>query len=806
MSRAFSAMELAGRVLLVGMLGSALTGCDQRDTQVIRVDIEGEGESMSLPELPPPFETEEIEAMVETFEWSTTEALTELDEDGRPALHYVLILIRDRQNLEELNLFEIHYDALPLFEVEHERWGEQAGKFTFPGSQYGDFAFALIPAEVYNLFRQEALDGEPVFDAILLQEVPVPEARMPGGSVDYDWLGAQGFVYGGTEAFAEEPAPEGESEAESTSDALSHRGESYRGDASVGVYRAALGGRIARRIRRSVQRGINFVREVSSEVRQFFGRSRKFSLSLSVRNTDPDFDTRPDEVMRQAWLGDRSGEPIIPHGAEVRVASGLMVSLDRGRIDRNGFVRFDVPRAKRIRVHIRLKNKAADLIGLLWDKRITVFHGRTDRDDDVHIDAHVRESDMNVLAQLTSARDFIQERVHYESPRFLRARSPVFTRGMPTALVRTGRLADVVFPNAVAPCLGYFGFGTLSFGRGRGWSAAAGLASIFDEVDIVIPEDSARSRVTPTHEYGHYIMCTFLADHSRRAFGRMYGDVWGDSLLQQGPDDGAAGVLGEAWADFLASQTAGGYVYFEFTASQNQVGSSGSSYCRADASPLSAPCLEDNIGGDSQDFPLGRFTREERLEDRREERIARYATLLTDVFDGSGADLHNGGVWRFTLDPDDSEIILDVDWMYGQHAQDERVALGGPALHDIILNLARDADELNYRSFDRAMSKTMAAHDVSPESICELFALHEPSGMCGTHVQASGPVTPSAPFPFSGQSAHDVSGDLPRVALQWSDLSPAATVFTLQAQSVDDASFTFSQSIAYARSQSLTVT
>lgn len=767
-----------------------LLGCGEPPTEVLDLQVRADVETRSLPELAPPFASAEIEAMVETFDWADTEVLPELDEDGRPALYYALVLLRDRSELEELGTHEIHHDALPLFEVEHARWDGQIGTHAFPGSDVGDFAFALIPAEVINLYRQAALDGEPIFRAVILREVPVPEARLPGGSVDYDWLGAQGFVYGGTTAYA----------GVSRDEAVGAREDELDG---VGRSEAALAGRVVRAARRLVRRVINGVRQVASEVRQALGGDRRFGLRLFVHETDADFDLGPDALMRQAWLGGRGGQPIQVKGVEVLVASGAMISLDRGFTDRNGFVHFRIPTANRIRVHLRLKNAAADVIGVLWDKRITVFHGRVDRNAPVHVDAHVQDADMNVLAQLTSARDFVHQALDYESPRRVRSRLPVFTRTMPTALVRTGQISRIA-PNAFAPCLGFYGFGTFSFGHGRGWTVAANAFSILDEADIWLPEGDARvSRVVPTHEYGHYVMCAFLADQGRRAFGRAYGEVWQDSLFEDGSHDGQAGILAEAWADFLSSQIAGGYGYFEFdriSDEKDTEGEYGDSYCQPVVGLVVDPCLEDNIGGPSGAFPRGQDVRTNWLDDPRDEDIARFATLFTDAFDGGG-ELHNGAVWAMTRDPLTNDIV-DIDWQVGGHADDESVILRGAALHAIVDQWATTSHRLRYGPFVRAMARTMWLEGEEPDEICELFALHSPSGHCEDYIpELAGPYAPSTPTQLVAHAVHSVPTERPHVLLTWNDVSYAATGFELTGRSTDDDSFALERELPYLRLQ-----
>ncbi|HJL33839.1 MAG TPA: hypothetical protein RMI62_32405, partial [Polyangiaceae bacterium LLY-WYZ-15_(1-7)] len=177
----------------------ALLACDGTqdipERVVPAVLLAEESEGMWLPELPPPLSVEEQEAMLDTFRWEDTEPLPITDEDGNPALHSALVLLRDRDNLEELGLTGVYYDALPLFDEDQAMWEGQVGAIAIPGTERGSFAFAILPAELYNLVRERALEGDPLFDAVILRESP--EAyRLPGGSLSYSVLLEEGFTYG----------------------------------------------------------------------------------------------------------------------------------------------------------------------------------------------------------------------------------------------------------------------------------------------------------------------------------------------------------------------------------------------------------------------------------------------------------------------------------------------------------------------------------------------------------------------------------------------------------------------------------
>ena len=724
-------------------------------TQIIEAPLLPSGDAPRLPALEPPFAAEEIENRVVDFRWEDTEPLAELDEAGRPALHYALVLLTERADIDELALMELHFDALPLFEIEHARWEGQTGMHHFPGSSVGDFAFALLPAEVFNYFRERALAGEPVFDAVILQDIPEPEARMPGGSLDYEWMLANGFDYGASQ--------------------LEETGTREDGVGSSG---SMLLGRIVRAARRVVRAAVNGVRRAANEVREFIGGTRPFSLRLFVHNTDPYFSPRQ-ELLRQAW-GQDVGDVIYVDGLEVLVASGVMISLDSVRTDSNGFVRMDVPQAGRIRVHIRLKNAAADMVGLFWDKRITVFHGSVDDNAPIHINADVRDADMNAIAQMTDARRFSHEILDYESPRAIRSHSPVFTRHMPTALVRSGGIASAL-PNASAPCLGFYGFGSFSFGDGRGWSLAANIVSIFDEADIWLPEDSAVNRSTSTHEYAHFMQCAFLADHSRRAFGRAWGEVWQDSLSEDGPSDGEAGILAEAWADFLTSQIAGGVRYFTQAAATR---TTAGALCDSSTDPRMRPCLEDNIGGAPGDWPRGVWdTGFVGSHSARNSEMGRFVTIFTDMFDGapSTTRFHNGLIWDLPTEPSGS-APLPISVRIGNHAADEAVALEGPALIDFIHEWAESSNRLSYGSFLDATARVMLDRGVPVEDMCELFAIHSPSHSCAdlidtTFVSRGIPLPP--PTDLSVEITHAARAARPVGELSFASTAPLANAFEI---------------------------
>lgn len=713
-------------------------GAEPDLTTLVRL-VPNEGETR-LPRLEPPFSAFETAVAARRFEWSRTTPVADRDEHGNPALYYVEVLVRDRANMAELDALGVPYDALPLFDEELARWDGQLGVIEFASAPQGAFAFALLPGAAYNAIREEALAGEPLFDAVVLR--PAPESvGLPSGALSYGELVARGHRWETTE------------DASTTSSG-----------APVGVVRRPLFGRVVRRVRRAIEGAVNGIRRGFAEIREGLGGERDFTMRLWPLNTDPAFGLN--EPIRQAW-GVDAGHPIGLEGVSVRVNANL--GQNARRTDRYGLVRMTLPRVRRARVFVRLQNRAAQMTaGAFWDHRIKVYDGDAPAGW-WHITAHLRDPDVNILTQFTDSWRFTTQ-VLGHTPR--------------SALVRTGPVVDAVAPNAIAPCLGSFSLGALSFGDGRGWSTlASNLLAVFMDDDIVIPRGAGgRSRIVPTHEYGHFVMCTLLAREGASAMARAWGEVWQDTLLQQGPDEGGeAGIVAEGWADFFAMQVAGGVSYFALSGSQ-PIGSG--AVCDARFQATGFPCAEDNIGGPPRS-PGGQETQ---FGDARAEAIAMIATTLVDAFDGHppGNDQpHNGASWVFdradpqcsaaphrcvrATDSDGETLAPRVGW--SPDGLDEHVVLDGRALAEVIGHWARRSEHMHFGPFLSALAITMREHGVPGEHICHLFALHSSTRSCDELIDVStieDSVVPTAPESLDVRFEHPHAGR-PRAVLEWRD-------------------------------------
>jgi hypothetical protein len=152
-------------------------------------------------DLEPPLTPAESIQIRDTFSWQRTQPVAEKNAEGKPALYYALIYLEDRDHVAALDDLLIHHDGLPLFAEELERWKGQRGFFQHEWDGKGLFRFALLPGVIYNRLRAAALEGNIVFRAVVLRNIPA-SARGADGSVSYEALKSSGFLYRG-----EGPAP-----------------------------------------------------------------------------------------------------------------------------------------------------------------------------------------------------------------------------------------------------------------------------------------------------------------------------------------------------------------------------------------------------------------------------------------------------------------------------------------------------------------------------------------------------------------------------------------------------------------------
>jgi len=147
---------------------------------VAEVSVPGAGGGV----LEEPVSATETANLRDAFSWTTTQEVSETDEQGRPALWYAMVYVQGSAERDSLTQLPMGHSYLPLFASELARWHGLRGFFLHEGDGRGVFAFTVLPGRIYNLLREQALAGTPVFTVVHLRDVPA-EARTAVGSISY---------------------------------------------------------------------------------------------------------------------------------------------------------------------------------------------------------------------------------------------------------------------------------------------------------------------------------------------------------------------------------------------------------------------------------------------------------------------------------------------------------------------------------------------------------------------------------------------------------------------------------------------
>ncbi|MBO6934169.1 MAG: fibronectin type III domain-containing protein [Deltaproteobacteria bacterium] len=722
-------------------------------------------EAAALPYLEPPLSAQETQDLRRAFSWEATESLPETDAEGRPALHYVMVYVRSD---DELDLLEqlVPSSTLPLFESERERWRGQTGVLHNRGDIEGLFRFAVLPAAIFNELRDLALTGNAPFAAIVGRDAPA-EAVMADGTLSYSYLAEHGFHYG--------PRPL----AASSDDEVGSRDDSLLVELIALIVSS-----------RDVRDGVD---DALSEIGHAARGSAFISVSLEVLNTDwlfgngrqgagmepADRTWTPSRLrpMQRAW-GPGRGNPMTLPNVEV-VAQGDL-GTERARTDRNGAVVLEVVDGFTYDLCLRMENHAGGLSEGFHSLQFCEFGAELGpNNEDIRVtdgDTFVRRLRVldwraNVLAQMTDSFDLTDQ---------------VFTHRIGRAAkVLVGPLADLVGElnggRAVAICGGFDGLTLLHLVPTVlaaievvpiPSAIVAPLAVVVTQIltnDIIFPFSgpfgATADRLTPTHEYGHYVMCDMIARQSSDDFHEAHFDLV-YTLIGSGEDfqtpEQSNLVFTEAWADFFASRVAGGTDYFELPGDDpTAAGRGGGRGWWIDSDYPWA--LEDNIGGRTQramDSDVG---------DPFAVSVARFVTLLHDAFDGpSTVVMQSGAYWTWN----EADRIFELGPV-GRDQEDERVTLPGSAVADLYRNWARRYSTVGERHFASALATTMVQHGYSETEICEVFALHSAEGDC-TELLDDDALDLSATAPGAPEIV-DVSVEEDALEWRFFDLSPRGT-------------------------------
>jgi hypothetical protein len=248
-------------------------------------------------------------------------------------------------------------------------------------------------------------------------------------------------------------------------------------------------------------------------------------------------------------------------------------------------------------------------------------------------------------------------------------------------------------------------------------------AKVLATADIIIRDDDEHSRVA-THEYGHFAMCSLMYKENLRLFSNVNADIVHRTVA--GGRDRGDDVLAinEGFADYFASQVAGGINYW---ASAPGTGHAGRSMWYCD--PSSTSCVDDNLGGtpgseqkvDTTHFDTISF------------KSAQVSTYMTDAADGdtSNGDTPNNGA-AFSLDH--GKLVPHTAG--GSWSDDEPVALGRHWLGGLVKRLADGRIiggtgwRLDRKVFFKSLNDQMVAAHYARRVVCDLCELHLNNQFC----------------------------------------------------------------------------
>jgi|GEM_PF-5057166 len=757
----------------------------------------------------------EAVSMFENFSWSRTSAVAENNPDGTPALYYANIYVKDEKERDLIDALFIHSQTTPLFQSEYpEDFAGRCGGVSSGGDGLGEWAFAVIPGAVYNRIRQLVVDTSinveggvrTLFDAVVLRAVP-EIARNSNGSLKLDTLRAAGFQWRlKGEVIHELPDT-----------------------AALGVTELGDGSAVA-----LVVNAYEFVRNVAEtvtrQVIQAITWLATFLLPDVQVNIDFDF-MNPDarfndpqgvpDVLRTHW-GPLGGEELAPEGLRVDLYQVLvtnpllgvppMPTLYSQKMNRTGRVRFDivknmlgVTQAAGGTLCVSTENSAASIRRLVFPYTHCFFTRPVNlRDPSSVLDNPIiagfsKNTDLSLKVgrmELASLAEFT------DTHRYAR---DVLNIDIGQAKVLTELLADT-FSSGVpwAPCMNVSGFssrdlvdretivGALTSFRGLvdttqlPISGLTGLgSSALAGSDIVLPSGTIldTTRGVATHEYGHFVFCTLLAQGTSALSltGSPRKELFEKLFLQTiaegdpSPSDDAR-TMNEGFADFIAAQVAGGTNYFPTTASAAGI----VSFCdRKVTDP--AFCLDENLipeNGGGTFAQIGRFT-----------------TTLHDAFDGhyanedfttspvapakwvllpNNADLLSaprerceiGGALLVPGSCVDNEKVGRASVLNGLqekpdaalgyafdsygNRQDERVGLAGERIRSVLEHFLQrthtglsdpgeQAFDLEMTSMRSAVAETMREAGATWCDACRVLALHEPGGPLFSGAMAEAP-------------------------------------------------------------------
>jgi hypothetical protein len=719
------------------------------------------------PFLPPTYTEQQCLDLVSSFPgWASVAPMPEYDAKGRPTLFYAVIPITTASQLDDLALIGIDVQPEPIF----TKVDPNAANTSQPGivskSTCGKYEihWALVPGPMFNAIKTATLqEGETVVDAIVVQSVPDVFADTSityqgVHPVSYEALTDAGYLYMGVNA----PPPDSTTvtSAFSLSGAW-HSVTSAAHSVVKKVVRTAAG--LTHTIPDLIARGIGWLDcRVQGCV--------NLRVNLDIRNTDPNFgggiggpgipDTSTPTV--RAW-GRAQGNQMQLPGVRIAAVQSLVslggYSLNmrfEGTTNSNSSAGMEVRKGKPTRICMPMENYAATLNDYFTRTEICGLEaGGANRPRNVFqadstMTLEIQNKYVNVLAQLTDGRAYLEDVVGYQ-PRKLSALVGPIANLLGKATHGRAMTPCLDFPNVVLDGVN----GALVYaaslipGVGQALATAIAAAEIAIEVDMWLPdhEGNLTSRGIPTHEYGHFAMCSLLYDEDWTAMVQI------PSLIIQRIKDGSdqeptdqVGYIMEGWADFFTGQVASGSNYFT-PSNANTVWGPHLSYCFGN----SAECLDWNYVEDfdrTSDGGSGTVGFNNQ--------VRRIATTLLDAFDGNGAGVNAPGQGDFWANAVSAKNFIVPSATHAGDARDEVIRLPGSALRTFIHNWTHATWPLGWRVDDQQFFSALNATIRGAQNAerpgqkytwcdaCEMFAPHDGLSCTSTGNSASGGVCKDA--------------------------------------------------------------
>jgi hypothetical protein len=590
--------------------------------------------------LPPPLFPEEVVQLRQGFSWRTMPRLPEVDPHGRPALRYGLIYIERKSQLADLDRLGILWSAQPLLRQDITAYDGKCGRMEHASDGKGVFVFGIFLAKTFNHYRaagiRSAVTG--VAPPILAMIPYVPEQATvfnSDGSLSYQALGASGYYQWLVARRGQQPNIFGDAwdwTVDNVVDPVVDAGEDIAG------YAADTWNEFADWSANAVDNVWETTQNLLGELAKEFAGRVTVTLDVKILNRDPAFDTT--SALVRGWgglptprvIGVSAGTQIVPHSAYVVVKQwwGEVIPVrSEERLPEDGRVEIVAVQGGKRReggLCIELETDHAWMTTDLIPDEICDFYGPNfdafERDTTSTLSTN--HDDLHALTQITDGADYAQRTIGYD-PHKVQVLTGFLANEASSIL--NGAVSEE--ERAMTLCLDFPGAGIGAITNLVGQMSAPLLADIWwpDERNAV---PNLNSRGIMTHEYGHFLMCSMLYSHGGPSgIDALIPRVWAGESSRD-----SIGVMCEAFADYFASQVAGGTNYFAPPA--GVMPSNRMAYC------VSPPCIERNLKG-TTDAVSDNVYKDE---------IGRTVSLINDAFDrdtsnGRGIELvpWNGDVW-----------------------------------------------------------------------------------------------------------------------------------------------------------------